>query len=259
MTRLVLASASPRRRALLRAAGRAPDEVRPAAVDETPRPDEDAPSLALRLAAAKRDAVVAALVHDTPHDTPHEPPRGVPDEPTREPSDAAPPRAPADDHRTAVVLAADTVVACDARLLGKPSDDGDAAAMLRRLAGGRATVCTGLAIGALGTSSTAATLGTPSTAATLVTTTVVFRDLTDADVAAYVATGEPRGVAGGFRLQGAGAGLVDRTEGCPSSVVGLPVCATRRLLADRGIVVPATSCGQLVADLADPTAGAADA
>ena len=200
MTRLVLASSSPRRRALLAAVGRPADEVRGADVDETPLPEEGPVALVERLAAAKRDAVAARAADDE------------------------------------VVLAADTVVAHHGRLLNKPVDDEDATRMLRALAGDEATIASGVAVRhADGTTSSAVVL-----------TSVRFHELSAATIAEYVATGEPRGVAGAFRLQGAGGALVASRTGCPTNVVGLPVCETRRLLAPAGVALPHADCTRLV-------------
>lgn len=205
MTRLVLASASPRRRALLTSAGRPPDAVTPAHVDETPGTRETAEALVHRLATAKRDAVAASVIGD-------------------------------DD----VVLAADTVVALDDEVLGKPTDDDHAARMLRALAGRVAVVLSGVAVGGGdGSNRDAVVVGTQ----------VSIRPLTDDEITTYVRTGEPRGAAGAFRLQGAGAALVGATDGCLTNVVGLPVCETRDLLAARGVHLDAVPCERVLADL----------
>lgn len=179
--RLVLASGSPRRAALLARLGWAP-EVRPADVDETVRRGETPEALVVRLARTKAATVAAGR----------------------------------DDE---VVLAADTEVALDGRVLGKPHDDADAAAMLHALAGRTHAVVTGLAVVRGGACRT-----------DLVTTHVTFRTLTDAEVAWYVGTGEPAGKAGGYGLQGAGAALVARIEGSDTNVIGLPLAATVALL-----------------------------
>jgi septum formation protein len=185
--RLVLASASPRRAELLARLGVSP-EVRPAEVDETPRPGEAATDLVVRLAGAK--ATVSAAAGD---------------------GDEA-------------VLAADTVVVVDGRALGKPTDDADAERMLRALSGRPHDVVTGLAV----------QRGTVA-AMDRVTTRVTFRRLTDAEIAWYLDTGEPRDKAGGYGLQGAGAVLVDRIEGSDTNVIGLPLTETVRLLRDVGL------------------------
>jgi septum formation protein len=125
--------------------------------------------------------------------------------------------------RDEVVLAADTVVTLDGVVLGKPRDRDDAAATLRRLAGRTHEVVTGVA----------AVRG-PVSAVIRVTTAVTFRDLTDAEVSWYLATGEPDDKAGAYGLQGAGAVLVRRVEGSDTNVVGLPLAETVDLLRDVG-------------------------
>jgi septum formation protein len=184
--RLVLASGSPRRAALLARLGWTP-EVRPADIDETVRPGEAPGALVDRLARTKAATVAVGR----------------------------------DDE---VVLAADTEVALDGRVLGKPRDDEDAAAMLRALAGRTHEVVTGLAV-----------LRDEVCRTDLVTTRVTFRALTAAEVAWYVGTGEPAGKAGGYGLQGAGAALVARLDGSDTNVVGLPLAATVTLLRSVGL------------------------
>jgi len=184
--RLVLASSSPRRAALLARLGWTP-EVRPADLDETPWPDEAPDALVGRLARDKAQAVS----------------RGRDDE---------------------VILAADTEVVRDGRVLGKPADDADAAAMLRSLAGRSHLVMTGLAA-----------IRGGAVLTTVVTTAVTFRALEEAEVAWYVRTGEPAGKAGSYALQGAGAALVERLEGSETNVVGLPLAATVALLRGVGL------------------------
>lgn len=182
---LILASASPRRRALLDLLGLV-FEVRPADVDETPHPGEDPSHYARRLAFEKARAV-------------------------------------ADSHRRPV-LAADTVVAVDGEILGKPSDEEDAQSMLRRLSGRSHLVHTGVA------------LTTDGRSESLVdTATVVFRSLTDAEIRWYVATGEPADKAGAYAVQGAGGLLVEAVEGSPQTVIGLPVHRLPALFARCGL------------------------
>jgi septum formation protein len=189
---LVLASASPRRRDLLRRLGLDP-VLRPVDLDETPHPDEPPLDLVVRLAAAKAAAGAEAA------------------------SGAG------DDE---VLLAADTEVVLGGTVLGKPADDADAAAMLRGLAGRTHQVVTGLAVRRRDT----ARLAT-------VTTEVTVRDLTDEEIAWYLATGEPADKAGGYALQGAGAVLVERIEGSDTNVVGLPLSETVALLREVGLDV----------------------
>ena len=184
--RLVLASASPRRRELLQRLGIV-FEVRPADVDETPRAGEEPPTLARRLAADKAQAVATG-------------------------ADGA------------WVLGADTVVDVDGVTFGKPTDDVDAARMLRALAGRTHLVHTGVAVrrpvGALVTE--------------VVTTEVTFAELSDEVIAWYVATGEPSDKAGAYGLQGIGGALVERIDGNVSNVLGLPLTTVRRLLGPVG-------------------------
>lgn len=127
----------------------------------------------------------------------------------------------------AAVLGADTEVVLDGRYLGKPRDAADAARMLRALSGRTHEVVTGLAL-------VDAASGREETLA--VTTRVTMIDVGDEEIAAYVATGEPLGKAGAYAVQGLGARLVARVDGCFTNVVGLPVETTRRLLERWGLV-----------------------
>jgi septum formation protein len=122
----------------------------------------------------------------------------------------------------AVVLGADTEVVLDGRLLGKPRDGDDAARMLRALRARVHEVITGVALvegGAAGREET-----------TAVTTRVRMADYADAELLAYVATGEPLDKAGAYAVQGLGRALVAEVDGCLTNVVGLPLTTTRRLL-----------------------------
>jgi septum formation protein len=127
----------------------------------------------------------------------------------------------------AVVLGADTEVVLDGRYLGKPRDAADAVRMLRALSGRTHEVVTGLAL-------VDAPSGREETLA--VTTRVTMLDASDEDIAAYVATGEPLDKAGAYAVQGLGARLVARVDGCFTNVVGLPVETARRLLERWGLV-----------------------
>ncbi|HEX2283009.1 MAG TPA: Maf family protein [Thermomicrobiales bacterium] len=130
-----------------------------------------------------------------------------------------------------IMLGADTIVVLGGELLGKPVDDADATRMLRRLSGEEHRVVTGVALVAAGTG---------SLRSSVVSSTVRFRPLSDEEIDRYVATGEPRGKAGAYAIQGIGAGLVATLEGCFTNVVGLPLCETARLLMDAGIAVSST-------------------
>jgi septum formation protein len=127
----------------------------------------------------------------------------------------------------AVVLGADTEVVLDGRYLGKPRDAADAARMLRQLSGRTHEVVTGLAL-------VDAPSGREETLA--VTTRVTMIDASAEEIAAYVATGEPLDKAGAYAVQGLGAQLVARVDGCFTNVVGLPVETTRQLLRRWGLV-----------------------
>ncbi|MGH3039787.1 MAG: Maf family protein [Gaiellaceae bacterium] len=131
-------------------------------------------------------------------------------------------RSVADEAEERPVLGVDTAVVVDGRVLGKPGDEAEAAEMLGALSGRRHVVVSGLC------------LLTPGWE--LVEheeTSVSFRKLTPRDIAAYVSSGEWRGRAGGYAIQGLGATLVDRVEGDYLNVVGLPAALLVRLLAER--------------------------
>lgn len=188
--RLVLASASPRRQALLRDAGFAFD-VLPADIDESDYPSSlRPPEIAEHLAVAKARAVAER---------------------------AAP---------NAVVLAADTVVALDDQPLGKPVDADDARRMLRLLGGTTHSVVTGVAV---------FSVSTGQFLRARVTSSVQMRALTDAEVDAYVASGEWQGKAGGYGIQDADP-FVTRMAGCHTNIVGLPMTTAAALLAQAGVL-----------------------
>jgi septum formation protein len=120
------------------------------------------------------------------------------------------------------VLGVDTAVVVDGRALGKPVEEGDAAAMLRLLAGRAHAVVSGLCL-----------LTSDSEVVEREETVVVFRPLAAREVDTYVETGEWRDRAGGYAIQSRGAALVERIEGDYLNVVGLPAALLVRLLADR--------------------------
>lgn len=122
-----------------------------------------------------------------------------------------------------VVLGADTVVVVDDALLGKPASAEEAIAMLSRLSGRAHEVITGVALAAPGTTRRALAHEM---------TRVFFRPLTRQEIEAYVATGEPMDKAGAYAVQGQGARLVTRVEGCYFNVMGLPVALVDRLLRE---------------------------
>ncbi|MFZ0796412.1 MAG: Maf family protein [Terriglobales bacterium] len=120
-----------------------------------------------------------------------------------------------------LVLGADTVVVVDGEILGKPSDAADAARMLRRLSGREHQVITGVCL-VVG--------GQPSVASE--TTLVTVSEITDQDIADYVASGEPTDKAGGYAIQGIASRWIPRIEGDYSNVVGLPVALVFRMLRE---------------------------
>lgn len=124
------------------------------------------------------------------------------------------------------ILAADTTVSIDGIILGKPEHDEDAYAMLARMSGRRHEVHTGIAV---------ATESGVEVA--LSTTYVEMGDLSDADIRAYIATGEPRDKAGAYGIQGLAGMFIRHIEGSYSGVMGLPIYETGRLLRNAGIHV----------------------
>ncbi len=127
-------------------------------------------------------------------------------------------------HPDAVVIAADTIVVLDGEILGKPTDAADARRMVKLLAGRSHTVYTAIAVARGGrTESAVEEVG------------VTFRALSEAEIAAYVATGEPMDKAGAYGIQGWGATIVERVDGDYFSVMGLGLRRLVDLLARVGI------------------------
>lgn len=188
---LILASASPRRRELLAQIGVAPDRIVAAGIDERAR-ERETPRLHAGRLAAEKAAVVAAA------------------------------------NPGALVLAADTVVACGRRILPKAEDEETARACLALISGRSHRVYTGLALAGLG----------PERRLQIVETRVKVKRLSAAEINAYIAGGEWRGKAGGYAIQGAFAAYVISLIGSYSNVVGLPLYETANLLAGAGLGVP---------------------
>lgn len=188
--RLILASASPSRLRLLRAAGIDP-EVVVSDVDEDAltqtMPDLRPEELALALAQAKAQDVAAK-------------------------------------HPGRLVLGADSVLDVDGRSLGKPLTPDVAVERIREIEGRSADLITGHCLIHPGGSISAAEH-----------TTVHFTDMAEADIAAYVATGEPLHVAGGFTLDGYGSAFVRAVDGDPSNVIGLAVPLVRSMVESAGV------------------------
>jgi septum formation protein len=192
---LVLASSSPRRAEILTSLG-IPFTVEAADIDERPLQRESPGQTAIRLAEEKAAAVAA-----------------------RRPG--------------AWVLAADTLVVLGETVLGKPSDDADAARMLNLLAGRDHRVVTGVCL--LSNAGPGVTLAEWSG--------VRFAALSEEEVAWYVATGEPRDKAGAYAVQGLGARFIESIEGSFTNVMGLPARAVYRLLRETPSLAPlALSC-----------------
>ena len=131
-------------------------------------------------------------------------------------------RAVAGRHPACLVLGADTTVVVDGTILGKPVDAADARAMLRRLSGRAHQVLTGVALVRDGR----------TVEVDVAVTDVWFAPMTDADVDAYVANGEPMDKAGAYGIQGRASRFVTRIDGSYSNVVGLPVALVHRWLRD---------------------------
>lgn len=187
--RLILASASPRRAELLRSAGFT-FQIAPAEIDETLGPGESPDSYALRVACEKAQVVAGRFENDE-----------------------------------VAVLAADTVVVADGRVLGKPTSAADAASMLRSLAGSVHTVHTAVALRVRSRE-----------LHEVATTRVRMSPLTDAEIKWYVRSGEPDGKAGAYAIQGRAARFVEWIEGSWSNVVGLPVATVYRMLTEVGVI-----------------------
>jgi septum formation protein len=190
---IYLASRSPRRGELLGQIG-VTFEVLPSDVDESVRPDESPEHYVLRLAREKAIVCVERLAE-----------QGMQARP---------------------VLAADTTVCIDGMILGKPENDADAAAMLRRMSDRWHAVHTAIAVAEGGRVEVA-----------LSSTLVEMAPLTDAEIAAYIASGEPRDKAGSYGIQGLAGTFIRRIEGSYSGVMGLPVYETTQLLNKFGVRV----------------------
>jgi septum formation protein len=195
---LILASASPRRRELLTQAG-LKFTAAAANLNEDRLPDEAAAAYVQRLAEEKAQAVWNAhrsLGFNTDADT------DTVDDPL-------------------IVLGADTCVVCDGHILGKPTDTADARRMLEMLSGRTHAVLTGLA----------AVTG-HKVLRDVEITQVTFNQLNDAEIARYIASGEPLDKAGAYAIQGYAARWIPRIEGCYFNVMGLPIARTVALLAE---------------------------
>ena len=194
--KLVLASGSPRRLALINQAGIEPDALQPADIDEIPLKGELPRACANRLARAKAEAALAAVRLD-------------------------------EELRGAYIIAADTVVAVGRRILPKAELLDEAAQCLRLLSGRNHRVHTGVC------------LVTPKEAfrQRLIETRVRFKRLSEEDIQAYIGSGEWRGKAGGYAVQGIAGSFVVKMVGSYTNVVGLPLYESMTLLGGEGFPI----------------------
>ena len=186
--RLVLGSASPRRRELLAQVGLVPEDIRPPDVDETPKAGELPRDYVNRIASAKAGAVAL------------------------------------EDGE--VLLCADTTVALGRRIMGKPDDEAEARAFLRRLSGRRHNVITAVAV----------KRGYKVWQKDSVTA-VTFKRLSENEISGYLATGDWKGKAGGYAIQGPAGAFVPHINGSFTGVVGLPLSLAIGLLQAAGLPV----------------------
>ena len=184
---IILASRSPRRVELLKQIG-IDSIVRPADVDETPLTGEAPADYVQRVARQKVIEITKSLKSE---------------------------------YANLPVLAADTTVAIDGEILGKPENDADAFNMLKKLSGSKHAVHTAVAI------------SFKSKVQVVLSSTIVeMMPLTDAIISAYVATGEQRDKAGSYAIQGKAGDWIKRIEGSYTGVMGLPIYETAKLLRD---------------------------
>ena len=191
MKELILASQSPRRKLLLEQVG-VPFTVFSSDVDETIEPNVEPAEMVQMLAARKADHVARQL----------------------------------SGNRSAVVLAADTVVVLRDQVLGKPKDRNDAFEMLRKLQNKWHYVMTGIAL---------IDMATGERLTHVEKTKVRFRPLTTGAIWNYIDSGEPLDKAGAYGIQGLGALLVEKIDGCYFNVMGLPIYSVSVMLARAGI------------------------
>lgn len=193
---LILASKSPRRRALLEQMGVRSFRVVTPDIDEHMDRDLPPAELVRQISEEKARAVAAQVGPD------------------------------------AIVIAADTVVALDGAVLGKPADQEEAFRMLSILSGCRHQVYTGLTV-----------LRGQQVYSVWEETAVTFRSLTGEEIEAYIATGEPMDKAGAYGIQGYGALLIEGISGDYYNVMGLPVCRLGQILGELGVNCMALAAG----------------
>jgi|JI6StandDraft_1071083.scaffolds.fasta_scaffold40180_2 septum formation protein len=225
---LLLASASPARRSTLLAAGVHPlvrvsavDEDAAVAAAEAVHGSLDAGDIALLLARAKAEDVVAALDGDEAGDE-------ADDEAPGEAVDGSPDELDGD----LLVLGCDSVLELGGEVHGKPADAAEAVERWRRMRGRSGVLHTGHWLVDLRHPDDGGTGGMVGGTAS---TTVHFADLDDDEITAYVATGEPLKVAGAFTIDGIGGPYVAAIEGDPSTVVGVSLPLLRELVRELGL------------------------
>lgn len=194
--KLVLASASPRRMMLLEQVGIHPDALRPTSIDETPKKGELPRSLAIRLAKAKIEAARDLIENDN-------------------------------ELADSFILSADTIVASNLKIFGKPTQIEEATAFLAQLSGRSHRVLTCVC------------MMTPNDRIKnkVVETKVRFKYLTSAEIEAYVASREWKDKAGGYAIQGIAGSFIQRIEGSYTNVVGLPLTEVVSMLASEGFPI----------------------
>ena len=185
---IILASQSPRRRELLNQMGIRNFVIRPAQGEENMELDLPPQELARKLALGKACEIAVEAQRDD------------------------------------VVIAADTIVTLEGKVLGKPKSEEEAFAMLRTLSGKSHVVYTGVAV-----------IQNNRVVSDAEGTEVKFRDLSDEEIRAYIATGEPMDKAGSYGIEGIGALLVEGIRGDYFNVMGLPVCKLGQILGSFGI------------------------
>ena len=203
--KVILASNSPRRQQFFQDLG-IPFLAESADIDESPAPNEPPAEMVARLALAKTLTVAARHTARA----------------------AKPDPSPPDD---VLVIGADTVVAIEGELLGKPADAGEARTMLVRLRARTHQVHTALALALV------AGAELKGKRCLLNTTTVKMRDYSDQEIAAYIATGDSMDKAGAYAIQHPQFRPVLSLSGCPAGVMGLPAADLLRLLADFNLTV----------------------
>ncbi|GGI68871.1 Maf-like protein [Shewanella hanedai] len=197
---LILASASPRRRELLAQLGFSKPDFSfislSADIDESHQLGESPQTFVVRLAVEKAQAGLVLFNADAENKS-----------------------------SSPLVLGSDTIVVLGDKILGKPVNEADALKILSDLSGHMHVVMTAVAL----------TDGV-NTVTCLVETKVQFCELTEADILAYIATGEPMDKAGAYGIQALGGSFVERIEGSYSAVVGLPMVETRALLREMSVL-----------------------